>query len=422
MSGARPTAARTTVVLGLVDQVVSSGSTFLFLVVAASALPARDFGAVAFAFEVYLLSVFVGRGLAGDPLMSTFSGRSADRVRSGTSGAITTCLGGAVVLGVVVATVASFLGDPLRPVLLVASVALPGLVLQDLVRSALIVQGRVGATLVNDAVWAFGQLPVLALVISQEPTAVTVCAGWAATGCCAAVLGLFQLRVRPGRPSSVRRWLRDTKEVWPFYLVDNMVYQLASFALTLVVSLTAGLTAVAAFRVAMTVYAPLLIIGRGVVPVGVTLLARDRERPDHVRRRALQISALLTPVALVAGAVTLVVPRRWGTAVFGESWVAAEPVVFLACFVCAAGLFSIGVSIGLRALSAGRQSLTARLVVTAGAAVAALVGGVLGQEHGLFLALALYFPVQAGVWWWMLRNAAREARERLAAEDGPRVA
>src|SRR5690606_20004610 len=101
------------------------------------------------------------------------------------------------------------------------------------------------------------------------------------------------------------------------------------------------------------------------------------------------------------------IPTSAGEALFGDSWDRAEPLVFLASFVCASGLFATGVVVGLRALSAGRHTFVGRVTVTIGAAIAAAIGGVLGAEHGLFLALAIFFPVQVVVWWGLLNHAAR---------------
>lgn len=402
---------RTAVSWGLLDQVVASGATFVFIVVATSGVTARELGAIALVFELYLLSVFVARGITGDPLTSRFSDADPERLRAAIRASSTTAILVGTALGLLLAATAWIASPPLRHVLLVGAVALPGLTLQDYVRAALIVQGRVRATFVNDAFWALGQLPAMGLAILLHPTAATVFGAWAATGCTAALIGLVQLRCGLGGPGAVPRWLGDTRDIWPYYLADNLVYQLSALLLMVVVSSTSGLAAMAGFRVAMTVYAPLSLIGRGVITVSVSLLAPRREDPLGVRRNALLISAVLTPLALGWGLLTLLVPTSAGEALFGESWLEAEPLVFLASFVCAAGLFATGVAIGLRALSAGRHALVGRVTVAVGASIAAVIGGALGAERGLFLGLALFFPVQAVVWWLLLRDAATRATE-----------
>ncbi|MDN5745187.1 MAG: hypothetical protein L0H31_08695 [Nocardioidaceae bacterium] len=415
MSATATPRARSSISWGLLDQVVSSGATFMFVVVAAHSVTPKELGAIAFVFELYLVGVMMTRGLTGDPLTSRFAGLDrvglAQPIRSAATAAV--MVGAA--LGVLVAIGAVIAEEPLRQVLVVAAIALPGLTLQDYVRSALIVQGRVRSTFANDTFWAVVQLPAMLIAAQIHPTAATVFGAWAATGALAAVIGLVQLRTSLAGPTVVRGWLSRTRDLWPYYLGDNLLFQASSLLLMVVVAATAGLSAMAGFRVAMTVYAPLSLIGRGVVTVAVALLARRRENPAEVRSQALLISFVLTPLAISWGLLTLLVPTSAGVALFGESWHEAEPVVFLASFVCAAGLFATGVAIGLRALSAGRHALIGRVVVTIGAAIASAIGGYLDQEHGLFLALAIFFPVQAAVWWALLSHAARTKPAPTAA-------
>lgn len=410
MTDATPSRARSNISWGLLDQVVASGSTFLFVVVAAHSVAPVELGAIAFVFELYLLGVMITRGVTGDPLTSRFAGRDRDGLARPIRAAATAAVLVGAGLGMLVAIGSTVAHGPLREALLVAAVALPGLTLQDYVRSALIVQGRVPSTFANDTFWAVVQLPAMLVAAQIHPSAGSVFGAWAATGCLAAVIGLVQLRSGLTGPRAVRGWFAETRDLWPFYLGDNLLFQASSMLLMVVVSATAGLTAMAGFRVAMTVYAPLSLIGRGVITVSVAMLARRRENPAEVRRQALLISFVLTPLAIGWGLLTLLVPTSAGVALFGESWHEAEPVVFLASFVCAAGLFATGVAIGLRALSAGRHALIGRIVVTIGAAIASAIGGLLGEEHGLFLALAIFFPVQAAVWWGLLSHAARTPR------------
>jgi len=413
--------ARTTVSWGLLDQIVSSGSTFLFVVVAARALSASDLGSVSVAFEFYLLGVFAARGVSGDPLTSRFSGLDVIGLRNPVRSAASTAIAIGALLGILLVAGSFFVEPTLRSVLIVVGVAMPGLTLQDYVRSALIVQGRVRSTFVNDCLWTFGQLPAMAAAIAIDSRPATVCAAWAATGCVVALIGLFQLHHTPARPQAVRSWLRENRDLWPFYLGDNLLYELSSLSLILIVSATAGLESMAGFRVAMTVYAPLSLIGRGVISVAVALLARNRDAPGEVRRNALIISLILTPLAIGWGLLTLLIPEQLGEAFFGKSWAEASPIVFLASFVCASGLFATGVSIGLRSLSAGRHTLSGRLIVSIGAAIAAGIGGALGATHGLFVALAVFFPIQIVVWTLLLVHAAGQAEAKIRLRESLNV-
>ncbi|HKY59072.1 MAG TPA: hypothetical protein VJL80_13615 [Aeromicrobium sp.] len=417
MKARRPSRTHVTLSWGLGDQIVASGSNFVFIVIAAKTLPAADFGAIAIVLELCLLSAFIARGITGDPLTSRFAGASDAELKHPLRSAATATVVIGILVGAGLAVAALLTEGPLRSVLLVAAVATPGLTLQDFVRSALIVQGRVKSTFVNDLLWAVIQLPALGAAILLDAGAATVFAAWAATGCLTALVGMFQLKCRFGSLRTVPAWLRETRELWPYYLADNLVYQLTSLLLVLVISTTSGLVAVAGFRVAMTVYAPLSTIGRGVISVAVAMLARRRNDPPGVRSRAMLISAALTPMAIGWGLLMLLVPDSLGEAAFGSSWQPAEPLLFLAGFVSAAGLFGSGAVAGLRGLGAGRHTLAGRAAVSIGASVAAAAGGYIDGVHGVFVALAWIFPIQAAVWWWLLRDATHRAEEKLRSGE-----
>ncbi len=409
--------ARTRVTLswGVLDQIVSSVANFAFVVIAAKALASEGLGAIAFTFELYLLGLCLARGLSGDPLMSRVAHLRGDALRTAIGASTSACLLAGTGLGALVATASLFASAPLAGVLLVAGLAMPGLVLQDYVRSAFVVQNRVRMTCLNDTFWAVAQVPALVLAIEINPTATTVFGAWAATGCLAGVIGLVQLKCGLSGLRGVRDWLRETRSLWPYYLADNMAFQLTSVVFVMVLSGTAGLAAMAGFRVAMTVYSPLSTVARGVASVGVAALARRSHDPRWIERSALLISWVMTPFAFAWGLVLLLVPTHWGTAAFGESWLEAEPLVFLASFVTAAGLFGAGSVVGLRALGAGRSSLAGRLAVSLGATAAAATGGALAGLHGAFVALAITFPYQVAVWWWLLRRST-QAAERATTQ------
>lgn len=177
----------------------------------------------------------------------------------------------------------------------------------------------------------------------------------------------------------------------------------------LVISGATGLSGLAAFRAALTVYAPLSTVGRGVISVAVALLARRRGEPGWIRRSALVISWSLAPAAFVWGAVVTALPSSVGEAVLGQSWEGAQPLVFLASFPTAVGLFSVGAASGMRALGAGRHGFSARVAVSIIGLSAAAIGGYLGGVRGAFLGSAFLAPLQVAVWWWLLNDAARRA-------------
>lgn len=399
---------------GLLDQIVASGANFVFIVIAARSLSPAGFGSAALGFEVYLLTVFAARGVAGDTLTAAFSGMSRSELREPTRSAAGAALCVGAIVGLGAAGAALFTGTPLRGVLLVVAVVLPVLVLQDFVRQALFVQGRAKAACMNDLLWAVLQLPMMWLANSLDSAAYAVFAGWALSGAVAAVVGFAQLGLLPGR--GVRAWLRDQRSLWPYFMGDNLLLATSSFVVVIVISAFTGLVGFAAFRAAMTVYAPLSTIGRGVISVAVALLARRRTEPAWIRRSALAISWTLAPAAFVWGLFVSVLPYGVGEAAFGESWEGAQPLIFIASFPCAVGLFSVGASCGMRALGAGRHGFGARAAVSIIGLVGAGVGGYLGGVRGSFIGFGCLAPLQIVVWWWLLNDATRRAERALEAQ------
>jgi len=402
----------------MLDQVLASASNFVVIVIVARSLSAGGFGSFSVAFEVYILTVFIIRGLASDPLSTAHASDAPEQLRQAVSSAAVTTVVATCCLGLVVAGISFVVGDQLAPVLLALAIGLPGLALQDYFRYALIVQGNARAAFFNDLTWGLFQLPLLWVAISQESGATGLLAAWAVAGNAAAVLGLLQTRSGLGRLSQVRPWLRRHRKLWPYFLLDNVIFQASNLVLVVVISVAAGLAQVAGFRAAMTVYAPLAIVGRGIVGVSVPLLARRSHDPRAVKRSALVIAWLLGPMALAWATVTLFIPDHVGRAFLGDSWEIAEPLVFLAGITSAVGMFTVGTSVGLRALGAGREGLNARIVVSTLGLGCAAVGGLIDGAYGVFMALALSAPFQVATWWWLLSKATDQAVHRAGASNG----
>lgn len=392
---------------GLLDQVVSSGSNFLATIIAAMLLSAENFGAFALAMAVALVVVFLARGLAGDPLATAHAADSPDELRAAARMAATTTLFVTSACSVVTAVVGLAIGGVAGPVLVALAVLLPGLAIQDLLRFVLIIGGHAKRAFFNDFFWLVVQVPLMALAGTTDSGAVVMLLAWGIAGNLAALLGFWQTRTPLGWPGAIRPWLVRHRSLWPFFVLDNLVYQAINLVLVIVISLASTLAEVGGFRAAMTVYAPLAIIGRGVVGVAVPELARRRDDPLAVRRLGLLIAWALTPLAVIGAVVTQFIPDDVGASILGDSWAMAEPLLLLAGAVTAVSLFTVGTVAGIRALGAGREGLTARILVSLVAVAFGSVGAVVNGAHGALTALALSSPLQIATWWWLLVKASR---------------
>ena len=406
--GTRATERR--VAWGLLDQVVSSGSNFLATIIAAKVLSAANFGAFALAMAVALAVVFLARGLASDPLATAHAADSPAELRAAARMAAATALFVTSACSIAIAVVGLAIGGVVGPVLVALAVLLPGLALQDLLRFVLIVGGHAKRTFLNDLFWLVIQVPLMILAGTAGSGAVAVLVAWGVAGNLAALLGFWQTRTPLAGPRAIRPWLVRHRSLWPFFVLDNLVYQAINLVLVVAISLASTLAQVGGFRAAMTVYAPLAIIGRGVVGVAVPELARRRDDPLAVRRLGLLIAWALTPLAVIGAVVTQFVPDHVGEAVLGDSWSMAEPLLLLAGAVTAVSLFTVGTVAGIRALGAGREGLTARVLVSLVAVAFGSVGAVVDGAYGALMALALSAPLQIATWWWLLVKASRPNR------------
>lgn len=391
---------------------LSSGSNFLVTILAARALSPSDFGGFAVAFAVILISCSLARGVASDPLLSAHASDVPDQLRLAVRSASVTAFFVAIVVGGVAALVGTFVGGSLGQMLWAVAVLLPGLTLQDFVRFVLIVDRRPKQTFLNDLLWFIVQLPLLFVVISQDAGPVMLLLAWGAAGNLAAVVGLLQARTAIGHPALILPWLRRHRATWHFFVLDNLAYQATNMILVIAISVATTMAQVGGFRAAVTVYAPLAIVGRGLVGVMVPELARRRDDPMAVRKIALKIGFVMTPMALVWALMTTLIPDEAGRTVLGESWDYAEPLLLLLGASTMVALFAVGAVVGMRALGAGRDGLKARLTVATIVVVCGTVGAALDGAHGAVLALALSSPIQMISWWRQLTRAARTAAER----------
>lgn len=397
---------------GVLDQIVVSFSSMLVLVLVARNVTPEAFGAFGIAMEAYLVIVFMGRGLSSDPLATAHATDAPAPLHSAArAGAAVTLAMGVVALITLLLT-ALLIGDLLGSHLLVLAVSLPGLLVLDFTRNVFIVRERPAAALVLDALWLTLLVPSLAVAISAGHSSVTLLAVWAVCGHVVALVALAWAGLVPGGFSSIRAWLLRHRRLWPYYLMENVVFRATILLVMAVLTFSAGLDAVAALRAATAIFAPVAVIGRGMVLVSVPELARQADDPSAIKRGVLVLALLLTPLPLLLGGALVLAPEDAGEFLFGETWSLAAPLVLLTAVSAAASMYTIAAAVGLRASQAARAGLTARTTVALLSLVAALIGGWTGGAFGAALAMALIAPLQVAVWWDQLRRTTRNGLVR----------
>jgi O-antigen/teichoic acid export membrane protein len=393
---------RTRVLWGLLDEGLSSVTNVLVTVLAARALSSQGFGEFAIVSASTAVVIALVRGAASDTLASAHSADPPEQQRAAVRSGAVTALTTGLVVGAPALALAPLLGGRDQADLLLLLPFLLGLVLQDYLRFAFFVLGRARDAFVNDAFWFVVQVPLLVIASANGAGALGLLAVWSGSGALAAVVGLLQLRALPASPAATRPWLRRHRGLWPYLLLDNSLGQASNVGALLVLSLTTTLAEIGAFRVALTVYAPLLVLSRGLIGVAVPEVARVSDDRRGVRRTALLIGLVQLPVAALFAVGLLLLPDSVGRGLFGDTWSLAEPLLGVMVVPIAAVMLANGVAIGLRGLAAGRAGLTARIAVTVLSTVSAAIGAYVDGAHGALVAWAIVAPVQVAIWWWLL--------------------
>lgn len=400
------TPGRRAVAWGVVDQALSSATNFGGAVLAARALSADAFGAVAVAFAAYVLLLGVSRAATSEPLLirSSASDEPERRVAVGRA------LGAAAVLaaaaGLLVAAVGLSVGSSTGGALVVLGVVLPALLLQDVCRHALVMDGRAPAAAANDGLW----LVVVVVAFASAPAdlgAASAVACWGIGAVAAAVLGLAQVGVRPDL--RVLPWWRTHSDLAPRYVAELLLVTGTTYVLTFGVAALAGLHEAGALRGAQVLLGPVQVLALGVGLQGLPWLSRRLpvDGPGAVRVGAVRIAVGLALATCAWAGLLLLAPDGAGRAVLGPTWDVAEPLVPALALVQLAVALSIGPVLGLRALADARRSLANRAIVAplavAAGTVGAVVAGSLGAATGLALANVATIPL-----WWatFLRSAA----------------
>lgn len=382
---------------GLVDQMLSSATNFGGSVLAARTLSSAGFGSFAIVFSLYLISLGLSRAWSSEPLFVLYSG-SVEAVQRE---AVRAAGGFVVAVGAILAILVAVAGLLVRAVtghaLLVLAICMPGLLLQDFARLALIMFRQSRSAAANDLLWLATMLVCFLLSRRTELTPASAVALWAATGAVAGLVGIAQLRCIPS--GAVRSWfVRVASRSWR-YASEFLLVTGTATTLTIALALVSGLSRAAGFRGAQVLIGPLAALGMAVTIQVVPIMVRHVGDLASVARLARKTSIGLAGVALVWMVVLLLLPESVGSQLVGESWVEARPLVPLVAITYVFAAAAIGAIAGLRAIGDAKASLRVRTIVAPPTVVlgfgGAAIAGPAGAAFGLMLAAAIGIPI-----WW----------------------
>jgi O-antigen/teichoic acid export membrane protein len=392
----------------LFDQVLSSGTQLLLIVLVARETDPTTFGAFSVALIAHGFLLGVMRAAVGEVvLMRCRSDRSATR-REACRGLFLALLA-ALVAGMGLAAAGGAIGGEVGHFLWLVAIAAPLVYWQDLLRYVAYGAGRVTDAVLTDGVWLAVQVVASAVLLvggNATPTGLVV-AWMLGAGVGGATLALYR-RLRP-RAVAIRRWWTDERARASGFLADFLVSNGLWQGSFLLLGALLSLDELGALRVAIVAVSPLANLLAGVRTLTLAHLAGLRSQPARACRRAEQLGLVLAAAAAMYGIGLVLLPDAWGSQLFGQTWagaatlvgiVAAGEVLRLPTFAAIDLVKVLGAPFDLV-----RTRLTGGICVVAGLVLGAVVAG----PRGAALGTAVGYALNLSIWWRQARALAAAA-------------
>jgi len=378
---AAPARARTELVWGVLDQGFSSGTNLALSILAGQVLGPTGLGVIFLGFSMYLLALSFLRALITEPMVVATAARNREERDASTRACMILVIIVAAAITALMVAVGLVAPDPLGRSLLVfapwAGVAL----VQDQWRSVLFRDQRGAAACFNDGVWAVGMLAILPLALAVRDDW-AIAATWGGGAALAAVVGFWQVKVRPGGLADAYAWwTRDLRHLGSWLAIENVILTAGGQLTVVLLAGQLGAADLGGIRAVEVAFAPMTLVGEALAFPGVPILSRALTVSMAAARRwawRLGLGAAL----LVGGYLAIALPLRDQllSRVFGPEF---DQFAVLALPIALAQL--------LRALSTGFSVL-----IKADARVHAIVV-VRGLTTGLTLVLGPLFAALYGL-------------------------
>lgn len=391
-----PLPRRASTIASVLDQAVSSGTNFVAVVLAAAALTPVEFGRYSIAYVLFTIVAGAFQSFVGQELVLIEGSPERRADASAVALRVTLLLSLLPVAGLLVA--AALLPD-LRAVLVVLAIALPLLVMQDEMRFAASLEGRMHVAVILDSIWAAILVVVVVgamLIGSPLDDSAQFVAAWVGAGAVAGIAGLlfFWPFRRVADPELAGGRYRGRDFLGLRFLAEFAAIRGSSQALGVAVGAVASLAVAGAFRGVTTLFGPMNVLIGAIGGFGVSLLRPlDRRGRD---RWIVGVAAILSACAAAVIVVLLLLPEEIGELLLGDTWTGAYPLILpIGCQVIALSVSTV-IFIGLR-VESPRSTLRIRLITAVPVLlfffIGLWLGGIVGAAWGLF-ASAVF---QAGI-------------------------
>jgi O-antigen/teichoic acid export membrane protein len=195
-----------------------------------------------------------------------------------------------------------------------------------------------------------------------------------------------------------RWWAQERARASGFvtdFLVANGLMQ-GSFIL---LSVLLPLDEFAGLRAAFLCLSPLANLLAGVRTLTLARLAGLRARPARARWRALQVALALAGAGAVYAIGLVLLPDRWGSALFGETWAEAVGLVGLLALGELIRLGSFAAIDLVKVLGSPMDLVRTRVVTSAGVVTGLLVGAIAAGPYGAVVGTVVGNLLVTTVWW-----------------------
>lgn len=385
------------------SQAASSASNLVIVLAAAAGGDSSMVGSVTLLGAVYLVTLCLGRGLLGDPLLL------ADEPDAGTAGTI---VGIAAVIGLgagslLTLIVAPLLGAEAMPAAAIGFVLCP-LLMQDALRYVAFRRNRADLAAWSDLGWTVvAAVLAAALLGTRQLTTDRLFLSWCAGGTVAGAWLAWVLGIAP-RLSAPWRVLRANLGLRLSLLSDGLLTVGAVQAALVLTAMVAGKSAAGQVRFLQALFGPATIL---FMALYISSVSPGRHHDPGGAARSMFVKLGLTTLGF-AGAFWAL-PASVGRAVSGGTFVEAQALLWpFTLSQVLAGLGTAGMT-GLRL--AGRTADAARIrgVWAVCLLAATWIGGAVAGVLGVLIGTSVAHAAGAGLWWLALRTSGRPRDEHV---------
>ena len=402
-SGGRPRTSRAARVVGraggaLGDQVLSSGTQLLLIVLVARQADPTTLGAVSVALVAhgFLLGI-VRAGVGEVVLLRCREDRSAAWFE-GCRGLFLALLAG-MVSATGLAAASAVIGGQVGWFLLLMAPAAPLIYMQDVLRYVAYGTGRVRDAIVGDGVWLVVQVALSAgMLAAGNATPTRLVLAWVVGAAAGALAMALPRRLWP-RPAAVGRWWAQERARASGFVADFLASSGLWYCGFLLLGLIMSLEELGALRVAIVSVSPLANVLAGVRALGLASLAGLREQPVRARRRAVLIGLGLAAAAAVYGVGLVLLPDRWGSELFGETWTEAASLVGIVALAEVMRLPTFAAIDLVKVLGRPVDLVRTRLTGGVGVIASMVLGAALAGPRGAAAGTVVGYAWSELIWW-----------------------